>query len=256
MIEVEQYRQAAARAVGQTITGVRAPDRWYLKGGTSARAIRSVLVGSLVVGARRTGKLLLLDTDGATLGLRFGMTGRLEIDGHAPIEQLEYTSGRRDPSWIRFGLKFEGVGDLVIVDPRRLGGVELEPDTSGLGTDALLMERVQLRHGLARSRAPIKGWLLDQSRIAGIGNLLADEILWRTGIDPARAARTLDVHEVRRLHQQMLGTIEDLTQRGGSHTGDLHAARTRGAMCPRDGEPLERRTIGGRTTFSCPLHQR
>ena len=50
--------------------------------------------------------------------------------------------------------------------------------------------------------------------------------------------------------------VRDLTDRGGSHTGDLHVARQRGASCPRDGTPLLRRTIGGRTTYSCPQHQR
>jgi formamidopyrimidine-DNA glycosylase len=255
MIEVEMYRQVADLAVGRAITGVHAPDPWYLKGGASAASIRAALDGRTVTGTRRTGKLLLLDTDGPTLGLRFGMTGRLVVDGHAPIERLEYSSGRDDPGWVRFALAFEGLDDLRLVDPRRLGGVALDPDETHLGVDAIAVRPAQLRDLLARSRAPVKAWLLDQSHLAGVGNLLADETLWRAGIDPARPAGTLDANEVRRLHRHLLATIAELTRRGGSHTGDLQVARGRGATCPRDGAALQRRTIGGRTTVSCPHHQ-
>lgn len=256
MIEVELYRQVADLAVGRTIARVDAPDPWYVKGGGSPRQLRSALRGRTVTGTRRIGKLLLVDTDGPTLGLRFGMTGRLVVDGRAPIERLKYSSARDDPAWVRFGLGFDGAGDLRMVDPRRLGGVQLDPDEARLGVDALTVRPAELRGLLVRSRAPVKAWLLDQSRIAGVGNLLADEVLWRAGIDPNRPASSLTPAEVRRLHARLVGTITELTQRGGSHTGDLHVARIRGATCPRDGAPLQRRTIGGRTTYSCPRHQR
>ena len=88
-----------------------------------------------------------------------------------------------------------------------------------------------------------------------MGNLLADEILWRAAIDPARPAASLDAEEVKVLHRTLGRTIRLLTKRGGSHTGDLQVARVRGATCPRDGAPLQRRTIGTRTTYSCPVHQ-
>lgn len=256
MIEVELYRRVAELAVGHTIQRVEAPDAWYLKGATTAASLRAGLTGTTLTGTRRIGKLLLLDTDGPTLGLRFGMTGRLVVDGRAPIERLQYASGRDEPSWIRFALGFDRLGDLRLVDPRRLGGVTLDPGVAHLGVDATEVRPAQLRDLLARSRAPLKAWLLDQSHVAGIGNLLADEILWRAGVDPARPAASLDAAEVRRLHRHLHRTVDDLTQRGGSHTGDLQVARVRGAACPRDGTPLQRRTIGGRTTYSCPQHQR
>ncbi len=255
MIEVEAYRRVADLAVGRTIVRVHAPDHWYLKGGTTAPSLRNALRGVAVRGTRRTGKLLLLDTDGPTLGLRFGMTGRLVVDGQAPIDRLEYSSGRHDPAWVRFSLGFDGLGELEVVDPRRLGGVELDPDESRLGVDALAVGRAQLHDLLHRSRAPLKAWLLDQAHLAGIGNLLADEMLWRAGLDPARPAGSLDPVEVRRLHTHLRRTITELTERGGSHTGDLQVARSRGAACPLEGTPLQRRTIGGRTTYSCPHHQ-
>lgn len=256
LIEVELYRQAAEAAVGQAISGVRTPDAWYLKGATSGRLLRAALAGARVVAARRIGKLLLLDTDGPTLGLRFGMTGRLVVGEHVPIERLEHSSARDHPEWTRFALDLDGIGALRMVDPRRLGGVELDPDESRLGVDALAVRPAQLRDLLVGSRAPLKAWLLDQHHVAGIGNLLADEMLWRAGLDPARPAGSLDPDEVRSLHRHLHRTIAALTRRGGSHTGDLHVARVRGAACPRDGAPLLRRTLGGRTTYSCPVHQR
>ena len=256
MIEVEDYRRVAERTVGRTVRAVEAPDDWYLKGDTTARALWATVTGRTVTGTRRIGKLLLLDTDGPTLGLRFGMTGRLLVDGTGPIEKLEYSSGRVEPAWIRFALRFDGGGDLQMVDPRRLGGVQLDPDTGHLGIDALTVTLPTLRAALATSRAPLKAWLLDQSHVAGIGNLLADEILWRASLDPSRPGRSLAPEELTRLHRHLRGTIRLLTRRGGSHTGDLQVARVRGAACPRDGAPLQRRTIGGRTTYSCPVHQR
>ena len=89
------------------------------------------------------------------------------------------------------------------------------------------------RAALATSRAPVKAWLLDQSRIAGIGNLLADEILWRAGVDPARPGRTLAPDAVTALHRQVHRTVRLLTKRGGSHTGDLQVAEApRGHLSP------------------------
>jgi formamidopyrimidine-DNA glycosylase len=256
ILEVERYRLAAERLNGRTIRTVDAPDPWYLKRGLTPAELSSALTGRRVEGFRRRGKLLMVDTNGPVLGLRFGMTGRLLVDGEEPIGELEYGPGRTDPGWRRFGLSFVEGGSLAIDDPRRLGGVELWPDEAALGPDALSITRRQLAAALHGGRAPIKAALLDQRRVAGIGNLLADEVLWRAGIDPARAAGSLDPDEVASLHRVIRRTLPQLMRRGGSHTGDLQLARQRGAVCPRDGTPLDRRTIGGRTTYSCPAHQR
>ena len=77
---------------------------------------------------------------------------------------------------------------MYLRDPRRLGAVELDPDEERLGPDAFDLTLAQLRVIIAKSRAPVKAVIMDQSRIAGLGNLLCDEILWRAGIDPARPA--------------------------------------------------------------------
>jgi formamidopyrimidine-DNA glycosylase len=193
--------------------------------------------------------------DGPVLALHLGMSGRVLIDGDAAGDPLLYASNAENPAWHRFGLRFEDGGALFLRDPRRLGAVELDPDEDRLGPDALDLRLPELRRILSRSRAPVKAVLMDQSRIAGLGNLLVDEILWRAGIDPARPADTLAAEEQARLHRAIRTALRVMIRRGGSHTGDLMVARVPGGHCPRDGAPLLRRRIGGRTTFSCPVHQ-
>ena len=141
-------------------------------------------------------------------------------------------------------------------DPRRLGAVELDPDEDRLGPDALALTRAQLAAVVARSRAPVKAVLMDQHRIAGLGNLLTDEALWRAGHRPGPSGRHASTTtRATRLHQAIRSTLRILGRRGGSHTGDHMPARFPGGHCPRDGAPLQRRTVGGRTTYSCPVHQ-
>jgi formamidopyrimidine-DNA glycosylase len=256
LLEVETYRRQAAEVVGRTIVRVDAPDAWYLKE-VDRGVLEPALLGRVVEAVRRIGKLLVLDLDDrARLGLRFGMTGRLLVDGAASIDRLLYSSGREERVWERFTLHFEDGGDLRIRDPRRLGGVELDPDEDRLGPDALTVTAPELAAALAGSTTPIKARLLDQRRIAGIGNLLADEILWRAGIDPVRPAGSLTGDETEALHGAVAETLRVLMERGGSHTGDLRAAVVEDVRCPLDGTPLVRRRIGGRTSWSCPTHQR
>jgi formamidopyrimidine-DNA glycosylase len=141
-------------------------------------------------------------------------------------------------------------------DPGRLGGVELPPAAPRLGPDAATLTLSGLRGALAGSVSPLKARLLDQSRIAGLGNLLVDETLWRASLAPVRPAGSLGAKELGRLLRAMRRTLVVLGERGGSHTGDLQPARVRGGSCPRDGAELRRDQVGGRTTYWCPVHQR
>ena len=259
LAEVQRYRQLAETAIGRVVRSVVAPDAWFLKRGLTPRAVKAALTGRRLTAVRRTGKLLVLETDGGhgpNLGIRFGMSGRLLIDGRASVHDLIYASNRPVEAWDRFAVRFEEGGDLRVRDPRRLGGVELDPDETALGPDALDATTVDVRRAIERSQAPLKARLMDQRRLAGIGNLAADELLWRAGLDPARPAGSLTAAESRRLAHHIRRTLADLIARGGSHMGDLMPAREAGAVCPKDGTPLLRRTVGGRTTFSCPTHQR
>jgi formamidopyrimidine-DNA glycosylase len=255
--EVEAYRRLAEeRALGRPIAEVLAPDAWYLKGGLDAAAVAAALLGRRFTSARRIGKLLLLDADDLVLGLRFGMTGRLLVDDNDAVGELLYTSKADRPEWDRFSLRFADGGVLRMQDPRRLGGVLLDPVEGRLGVDATAITPKALRAALGTSTAPLKARLMNQAHLAGVGNLIADEALWRAGLDPRRPARSLDDAEHRRLHKHLRQSVVDLMARGGSHTGDFRPHRAPGGRCPKDGTELRRDTVGGRTTWWCPKHQR
>lgn len=272
LAEVEAYRRLAERILGRAVAEVLAPDPWYLKQGLDAEAVTSLLVGRKFRRVRRIGKLLLLDLDGrrrgaaadqerrfvpaTVLGLRFGMTGRLLVDGVPGVPSLLYASNRIEERWVRFGLRFVGDGRLQMLDPRRLGGVLLDPDEDRLGPDAATIGLAQLEAALRGGSIALKARLLDQARLAGVGNLTADEVLWRAGLDPRRPAGSVNPSELRRLHRHLRATVADFLEQGGSHTGRLGPARRRGGQCPRDGEALARTVVGGRSTWWCPRHQR
>ncbi|MDZ7674022.1 MAG: DNA-formamidopyrimidine glycosylase family protein [Acidimicrobiales bacterium] len=254
LIEVETYRRQADAVVGRRIVAVPVLDPLGLRG-TDPDAVRAELVGLRIEGTARIGKLLLLGTDGPTIGLRFGMTGRLLVDGDADIARLGYGGRRDEPAWDRYVLTFER-GDLRIRDPRRLGGLEIDPDVDRLGPDGATITADELATAVAGSTVALKARLLDQRRVAGLGNLLVDETLWRAGLDPGRSCAELAADEVVELAPTIVSTVAELTERGGSHTGDLQEARVPGSACPRDGATLVRSTVGGRTTYHCPAHQR
>ena len=255
-IEVEYYRQTAHRALNREIRMVGPVDENYLRDGHSLIDIKNLLEGNSFEFTNRRGKLLVLSvSNGMSIGLRFGMTGRLLVDGVSAIETLEYSSTKNEPKWDRFSLTFSDGGTLSIRDPRRLGAVQINPDIEVLGVDLYEVTISSLLKALGGSSRALKTCLMDQSKIAGLGNLLTDEILWRSSIDPRRAANSLAYDEHKRLAYHIRQTVKQLTKLGGSHTGKLQAHRVTGGLCPKDGEPLERYTIGGRTTYSCPLHQ-
>ncbi len=264
LIEVEIYRRTASLVLGRRISSVEVVDPFGLRHdpvGRGAADVAATIIGTTVLAVRRHGKLLLVDlgrgsVPDVVLGLRFGMTGRLLVDGRADIDGLLYSSDRDDPAWDRFRVRFAGGGTLAVRDPRRLGTVEIDPDVSVLGVDAAELTENDLRRVLAGSSAAVKARLLDQHAVCGIGNLLADEILWRAGIAPGVAASGIGTARVRRLHAAVHETLTELTERGGSHLGDVMEARRPGGACPRDGSPMRVATIGGRTTWWCPKHQR
>jgi formamidopyrimidine-DNA glycosylase len=259
-LEAELYRRAAARCVGRRVERAEVDGRQPM-----AAELTSALPGLTFVAARRIGKLVLLDTEqvggrrrraGPTLGLHFGMTGRLVVDGVAPIDRLEYGSGRDNPAWDRFAVAFRGGGALRVNDPRRWATFTLDPDESRLGPDFLAVGRDRLGAALAGRRAALKAVLLDQTVVAGFGNLCVDEILWQAGLAPARPAGSLAPAEVGALHRAMGVHLPAMLARGGSHRGTIDP-EVRASMppCPRDGAALRRDRVGGRTTVWCPVHQ-
>jgi formamidopyrimidine-DNA glycosylase len=256
-IEVEYYRITALKALNRKIKAIETIDHKYLSDTCSPADFRDLLIGNHFTKAERKGKLLILSVSNEyKLGLRFGMTGRLLIDGSSAIKVLEYSSSKNNPKWDRLSIKFQDGGSLSIRDPRRLGAVQVNPNLDTLGTDIYEITAPALSEVLKHSARPIKAQLMDQSKIAGLGNLLTDEILWRSSIDPRRQSNTLSRNDMRRLLRHTTRTISDLTNLGGSHMGNLQNHRVPGGLCPKDGVPLNRYKIGGRTTYSCPQHQK
>ncbi|MGC8499211.1 MAG: DNA-formamidopyrimidine glycosylase family protein [Acidimicrobiales bacterium] len=256
VLEVESYRRLAEGVVGATIARgfadavaagrLAAPRTW-------ADAAR----GRTVTGTLRRGKLLVLRTDGADLGLRFGMTGVLLLEGTAGLEGLFYGPHGYQERWIRAGLELTDGRRLLVHDPRRLARVVVDPDWEALGPDVLTLTAAQFAAALqCRGAGPaIKARLLDQSRLAGVGNLLADEALFRAGLDPRTPVASLDAAHRQRLYRALRTTLRTLGRRGGSHTGDHQEGRHDAGCCPRDGAALAHGTVGGRSTYWCPLHQ-
>ena len=258
VLEVESYRRLAQRCVGATITRGWA-DGYAAKKLTSPSAWARAVRGLTVTATSRRGKLLLLETSGVTLGIRFGMTGVLLLDGESGIDGLFYGPHRFQAGWVRGGLEFDDGRKLILHDPRRLGRFEIDPDLGELGPDTLSLSRAQFDEvvRVVRGDGPaIKARLLDQSVIAGVGNLLADEILFRASIDPRTPTGRLSVDERARLYRSFGQTMRTLARRGGSHLGDHMVARFPGGLCPRDGAAMRSATIGGRTTYWCSLHQK
>lgn len=223
--------------------------------------IAAALTGTSLTAAHRRGKTLWCDTDaGPELGIHLGMSGKIVIadpDG-TEVDGGDYWERGRAPGdfrHTRFSLTFADGGMLRLIDPRRLGRVRLDPSLDGLGPDAATISSAQFAAAIQRGHAPIKARLLDQHALAGVGNLLADDILWRAGVNPGRTVDSLDSSERRRLYRAVRETVGEALREGGVHNLPLVSHRLVGGRCPRDGAELRRGTVGGRTTFWCPAHQ-
>ena len=242
--EVERARAAIeAGALGRPIAAVDDSDGYVCRP-HGAGEIAGALVGRRLESAHRRGKTMWVETGGPVLGLHLGMAGRVVIDGES-----------HPRGWDRFSLTFEDGGRLALQDRRRLSRAVLQPDLSGVGPDAAEVGRDEFRRRVGRGSIPLKARLMDQGTIAGVGNLLADEILWRAGLSPVRVAAEMSLDELDGLRRAVRAAIRDAVRRGGAHTGDLMPARQRGGRCPRCGAALERATVAGRTTYWCPREQ-
>jgi formamidopyrimidine-DNA glycosylase len=235
--------------------------------------LRSALAGRSLTAAHRRGKTMWLETSpaddataddatapGPELGIHLGMSGRIVVtapDGTVSEggDPNRYNTRPRNPVWNRFTLRFADGGSLVLLDPRRLGRVRLDPDIAALGPDATQVSRAQFRDLITKGTIAVKARLLDQSKIAGIGNLLADEILWQAKVSPLARVNSLTPVQVGRLFRALQKVVDAAIASGGAHTGDMIAARHPGGTCPRDGAPMVHGIVGGRSTWWCSREQ-
>ena len=254
--EAERARTTIERgALLRRIVGVDDNDSYVCRPHAPGE-IADALVGRELTAAHRRGKAMWVETsdDGPVLGLHLGMAGKIVI-GEREAGEPKPDGPVLRPQWDRFVVHFADGGTLILRDKRRLGRARLEPDLAALGPDAAEIGRDEFRARVGRGTAPLKARLMDQGVVAGVGNLLADEILWRARLDPRRPAGGLSTEELDRMRREVRAATRSALRRGGAHTGDVIAARRRGAACPRCGAEMVRATVAGRTTFWCPAEQ-
>ncbi len=250
--DVESFRRFFARRAKGPVRGVSAPAPEVLRN-SSASGIGRALTGRPLERSRRHGKWMLAPVSGSdrVLVFHFGMTGEL--------------AWREDPHpHDRLLLDFDR-GRLAYRSTRKLGGVWLGTEgrlgdvTGPQGLDARGISRSRLGELLDGRRGGIKSALMDQELIAGLGNELSDEILWRARLDPRRAVGELGPDEIDRLHACLEQVIEDSVSAGripreeGWLTGEREAEEPR---CPRGHGQLRAGTVAGRTALWCERCQR
>jgi len=251
-------RRLHRAAAGRRVTRVEVPDRSVVRS-PAPRQFAGQLRGRRIEAVRRRGKYLLMNLSGGLL-----LVGHLRMTGDFTV--VDRRAPRRPHTRLVLGV---GGDDIRFVDQRRFGHVDLIaaraaaafPGLRTLGVEPLgpAFSLDRLRALIGRRRGSLKAFLLRQDLIAGIGNIYADEILFRARLHPARGLDTLTADQVRALHRAIRGVlrraIAALSRRGRA-VGELAEVRKRGGACPRCGGPLRSETVGGRTAYFCPRCQR
>jgi len=266
--EVETIvRDLAGLLPGARIKGVEVlrPD---LIDGDEPGAFAARLKGRTVHDVARRAKNIVVGLGGERLIVNLGMTGRL----------LMARAGDEDPSHLGVRISLAGKRELRYHDVRRFGRLWVVGEDAwrsfdgGLGVEPLSDEFTAdwLHASVARSRVPIKTWMMDQGRVVGVGNIYASEALFRAGVDPRRPANTLSAVEAARVVQGVRQVLTDAIEfRGTTFLDYRDASGERGGFaerlkvydrggepCPACGTPLERLVQAGRSTFFCGSCQR
>jgi len=267
--------ETIVRGLGPRLRGRRIDGVWWSGQGlhlgrkVDLRGLRAVAVGRAVARVRRRGKYILLEVAGGDdrgIIVHLGMTGQLRVQP-AAAERAPHTH-------VVFPLA--GGDELRFVDARRFGWVTpgrpiaRAPALAALGPDPLTeLDATELATALAEARTPIKAFLLDQRRIAGLGNIYVAEVLFRVGAHPATPARRLA-----RRAPELLAAVREALEGGiarrgttlrdyvdadglaGDNLAALLVSGRAGQACARCGAEIRRRVDGGRATFFCPRCQR
>jgi formamidopyrimidine-DNA glycosylase len=261
LAEVEWYRKQWNPGRGHKIVEVLLHPKKRVFRGTNTRELERRLVGVRFLGSFALGKRLLFKfSENNWLGVHLGMTGTLRV------EQAGFVPAKHDHLVLKQALR-----SLVFRDARQFGRVRFhhgleEPDWWRTSVPEIVNRRFDQRFAddfLERHRkAPIKAVLLLQSGFSGIGNWMADEILWRAKILPSKPAGRLNERARIALLRQTKFVVKRSLETLGRDNSDpppgwlIHQRWKSGGICPRHGTPLRRATIGGRTTAWCPKCQR
>jgi formamidopyrimidine-DNA glycosylase len=265
--EVETIRRdLVPHVVGRRFTAVEVlPGAEKVVAVPSPAEFRRALPGLRMEGVERRGKYLLFPlSDGRYLIVHLRMTGAL----------IHRQEGAPADGYLRIRFSLDDKTELRYTDLRKLGLMWLVDDPTlvvgKLGPDALeALLPTTLRSLLDGRRAPIKVVLMDQARLAGLGNIYADEALFRAGVHPRRPAGSLRVAEIERLHRAVGEVLReamghrgssfrdyvDAEGREGEHQRHVKVYRRSGEPCYVCGTAIERIKLGGRSTHFCPRCQ-
>lgn len=251
--DVEGFRQRLSDTLpGRRIESVDVQDTGVLRNAT-ARALNRALSGHRFELPSRHGKWLLLPAEGPTVLVHSGMTGR-------PYYSCAGDGDRHDRVVITLDR-----GALHYADQRKLRGIWLVGEHDDIddvlgdqGPDALDLDRHGFTEILRRHRGTMKPTLMDQSVIAGLGNLLVDEICWRARLNPKIRIGELGDTELGHLHATMTSVLRTAVRHGCVPGLRRWLTRVRDdtePSCPRCGTRLRRDRVGGRSTVWCPRCQ-
>ena len=261
LAEVEYFRKRWDVGMGERIVAVRLHAEKRIFRGSDVHELERGLVRQKFLHSVARGKQMLFVFSGQSwLGIHLGMSGQLRIEpaGFKPEKHDHLVLEQKARA-------------LVLRDARQFGRVRFHhgknpppwwlsggPEIHSPQYSKRVLHAFVRRHG----RAPIKSVLLLQSGFPGIGNWMADEILWRARIAPGRQAMQLSEEELDALWRNVRFVARASLQTIGHDNSDppkgwlLHERWRDGGECPRHGTPLRRATIGGRTTAWCPHCQR
>lgn len=217
---------------------------------------RARLVGHQFTRTHRHGKLIFAGSEsGPWICVHLGMSGSLR-----PFDEAD-----GPPDYAKFLIRFEGERRLAFRCPRKLGWVrvgdspEAEIERIGFGPDALEIGRDAFAEAIGDSRGAIKSTLIEQKKLAGVGNLWSDEILYRTGIDPERKGTDLADSQLGDIYDAMRNILRAVVDAEADYSklpdDWLIHTRNEGAECPQCGGEIVRTKVGGRSAFHCTRHQ-
>src|SRR5256885_3047055 len=260
LAEVEWYRKQWDAGRGEAIVDVSLHVGKYVFRGTNTLALQQNLIDKKFLRSTRRGKQMLFEFSGENrLGIHLGMTGKTHV------EERDFRPGKYD----HFVL-YQRNRALVFTDPRQLGHIRFHHGSQEPGwwkrdaaeIDSRDFDQEFLDKFLDRHRkAPIKAVLLMQRGFPGIGNWMADEILWRAKVLPSKRVGKLSGRERGTIFRAAKFVVRRSLQTLGKDFSDppknwlIHQKWERGGVCPRHRIPLRHATIGGRTTAWCPRCQ-
>lgn len=247
-------KRIADGALNRTIEGFVLGEVSHMELPTESE--RDRFLGTQFTCTRRHGKYIFVGSaSGPWLHIHLGMSGSVRVmDSDYP-----------PADFVRFTVEFQGGTRLHFRDPRKFGLIRLVDDVDafidekGLGPDALQIGDNAFSEAMGKTHGAIKSALLSQKKLAGVGNLWADEALYRSGIDPEAKANALGSDQVKSLFNELRLVLKAVVDTNADYSklpdAWLIHHRNEGDACTRCDGTISKKTVGGRTSYFCPDHQ-